>query len=112
MVPRSRLYLHLNVNQYSEAHGAWMVHCVLWLEDDGALVDFPINEHALDAGLESGRVLLFRLPYITQIVTFCHLGLIGVREEWCKSLDIVVGLLEQLGDGDRVMKASGESQQH
>lgn len=89
-----------------------MVDCVLWLRDDGALIDLPIDEHALDAGLKSGGEFFPCLPCITQIVTFCHLGLIDVREERCKSLDIVVGLLEQLGDGDWVMKASGESQQH
>lgn len=91
---------------------AWMIQCVLWLGDDGALVDFPFDENALDAGLKSGGVFFQRLPCITQIVTLCHLGLVDVREEWCESLDIVVGLLEQLGDGDWVMKASGESQQH
>ena len=89
-----------------------MVGCVLWLGDDGALGDFPVDKHALDAGLESGGEFFPGLPCITKIVTLCHLGLKDVREEWCKSLDIVVGLLEQLGDGYWVMKASGESQQH
>ena len=89
-----------------------MLDCVLRLGDDGALGDFPVDQHALDAGFESGGEFLPGLPCITKIVTLCHLGLKDVREEWCKSLDIVVGLLEQLGDGDWVMKASGESQQH
>lgn len=85
---------------------------VLWLRDDSTLVDLPFDKHALDAGLESGGEFLPGLPCIAQTVTLCHLGLIDVREEWCESLDTVVGLLEQLGDGDWVMKASGESQQH
>ena len=86
--------------------------CVLGLGDDGALIDLPVDKHALDTGLESGGELFPGLPCIAQIVTLCHPGLVDVREEWCESLDIVVGLLEQLGDGDWIMKASGESQQH
>lgn len=89
-----------------------MVDRILGLGDDGALIDLPTDEHALDAGLESGGELFPSLPCITQAVAFCHPCLIDVREEWCESLYIVARLLEQLGDGDWVVKASGESQQH
>ena len=89
-----------------------MVDCVLWLGNDGALIDFPIDQHALDTGLKPSGEFLPCLPCVTQIVAFRHLGFIYVSKERCKSLDIVGGLLEQLGNGDGVMKASGESQQH
>ena len=112
MVPRSRLHQYLKVGQYDEPWLIWMVDCLLWFGDDGALIDFPVEKHALDAGLESGGKLLEGLPCVTHIVTFCHLGLVNIGKEWCESFDIVVGLLEQLGDGNWVVKARGESQQH
>ena len=55
----------MNLNQYNEACLAWMIVCILWLGDDGAFVDFPVDEHTLDAGLKPGRILFQRLPSIT-----------------------------------------------
>ena len=79
---------------------------------DGALANHPSFEHAFDVGFESGREALLDLIFITQVITFCHGGLIEVREQRCEPLDIVVWLLQQLRDGDWVMKALWESQQH
>ena len=77
--------------------------------NDGALCNLPLHELALDGGLESGREVPLDLRLITQIVTLCHRSLIEIREQRCEPLDIVVWLLQQLGDGDWVMKASRES---
>ena len=33
-----------------------MVEHILWLGDDGALVDFPFDKQAFNAGLKPGRV--------------------------------------------------------
>ena len=41
-----------------------MVDCVLWLGDDGALIDFPVEKDAFDAGLKPGRVFFQRLPSV------------------------------------------------
>ena len=80
MVPRFRLYLHLIANQCREGDLPGVEQGLLWLGDDGALVDFPVDEDAFDAGLESRRVFLLGLPCIPQVVAFRHLGLVGVRE--------------------------------
>ena len=77
----------------------------LWTGNDGALLYLPLGEDALDIGLEPGGERLEDLVIITQTVTFCHLGLIGIREERREPLDIVVWSLEQLGDGDGVVEA-------
>lgn len=86
--------------------------CSLWACNDGAFANHPSLEHAFDVGFESGREALLDLILITQVITFCHGGLIEVREQRCEPLDIVVWLLQQLRDGDWVMKALWESQQH
>lgn len=80
--------------------------------NDGTLANHPSLEHAFDVGFESGREALLDLILITQVITFCHGRLIEVREQRCEPLDIVVWLLQQLRDGDWVMKALWESQQH
>lgn len=80
---------------------------VPWLRDDCASVDRPALEDAFDAGFEAGRESPFDLPFITAIITFCHGGLVEVREQWREPLDIVVRLLQQLGDGNRVVKVVG-----
>ncbi len=82
------------------------------MREDGALLDLPSGERALDIGLEPCREGLQDLVVITQTVTFGHLGLIGIREERREPLDIVFRSLEQLGDGNGVMKARGQLQQH
>lgn len=86
--------------------------CLLRASNDGALANHPSLEDAFDVGFESGREALLDLILITQVITFCHGGLIEVREQRCEPLDIVVWLLQQLRDGDWVMKALWESQQH
>ena len=48
--------------------------------DDGAFSNHPSLKHAFDVGLESGRKGFLDLVLITQIVTFCHCGGVGVRE--------------------------------
>lgn len=78
-----------------------------WSRDDCAIVDRPALEDAIDAGFEAGREGLFDLPFITAIITFCHGGLVEVREQWREPLDIVVRLLQQLGDSNRVVKIVG-----
>ena len=80
--------------------------------DNGALFYLPLGEGALDVGFEPGGKGLQDLVVITQTVTLCHLGLVGIREERREPLDIVVWSLEQLGDGDGVMEARRQSQQH
>lgn len=65
-----------------------------WLWDNIANVDGPSLELTTDAGLEFGREIFLDLEFITELVTFCHRSLIGVREQRCEPLDIVVRLLE------------------
>ena len=89
-----------------------IIDCILWLGEDSALINFPIDEHTLDARLVSCGKFFPGLPCIAQIVTFCHLSLIDIRKKRCESLEFIVGLLEQLSDGYWVVKTSGESQQH
>ena len=68
-------------------------------------VDGPALELATNAGLEPGRKIFLHLIFITELVTFCNCSLIGVREQRCEPLDIVVRSLEQFGDSDRVVEA-------
>lgn len=95
-----------------EACVAWSMRYLLWLRDNGALADFPVGERALNIGLEPGGECLLDLVKIAQIVTFSHGSLVEIREQRCEPLDVVVWLLEQLGDGNGVMEARRESQQH
>lgn len=66
---------------------------VLWFMDYRILLDLPTRKDAFDVGLESGREGFGNLMIITQTVTFCHHGLIGIREQRREPLDIVVWLL-------------------
>ena len=83
-----------------------------WFQYDCASFYHPSLEYACDARFESGRQRLLDLILITQIITFCHCSFTEVREQWCEPLDMVVWLLQQLGDSDWVMKTLRESQQH
>ena len=49
---------------------------------------------------------------VPKLVTLRDRGLVKVGEQRREPLDIVVWLLQQLGDGDWIMEASRESQQH
>ncbi len=82
------------------------------MRNDSASFYHPSLEYTFNVGLESGRQGLLDLILITEIITFCHCSFTEVREQWCEPLDIVVWLLQQLGDGNWVMETLRESKQH
>ncbi len=67
-------------------------------------MDGPALEYAIDAGFELGRESFLDLEFITKLITFCHRSGVGVREQRCEPLDVVVWLLQQLSDSDWVME--------
>lgn len=48
------------------------------LQNGSTFFNLPMLEHAFDVGFESGREGFLDLILITQIVTFCHSGLVDV----------------------------------
>lgn len=85
---------------------------LLGMCDNCSSTNLPSKKLPIHRRLITSRERLLDLRFISQFVTFCYLGFIKVIEQRLEPLDIVVWALEQIGDGDRVMKARGQSQQH
>ena len=98
----------MNATTISVTRRDWWIDDLPCIRQKGAFGNLPDLQHALRGGFEYGWKRLLDLKFITQIVTFGHGGLIGVLEQRCEPLDIVVWLLQQLGDGDWVMEGVRE----
>lgn len=62
------------------------------LRYDGALVDSPKPQNAIDVGFVSGGKGFLDLMILTRLVTFCYPCLIGVGKQRCEPLNIVMWL--------------------
>lgn len=63
------------------------------LRYDGALVDSPEPQNAIEVRFISGGKGFSDLTILTRLVTFCYPCLIGVGKQRCEPLNIVMWLL-------------------
>lgn len=75
-------------------------------------LDVPLDDDAVYGGIEGGIELAQDLLLLAVPVLLRPQALVVVVEEWCGAGDVLVALLDELGDGDGVVQAVGGDDLH